>query len=88
MLVDSYGMCTIALDRRSAAAELGVRASSSVTLTTETAGPGDGAVRDHGVPIGLGRKEAPAVRRGTSLVLVALLVLILLASIIQFAFRL
>jgi hypothetical protein len=53
MLVDSYGMCTIALDRRSAAAELGLRTASVVTVATEvsaSAGSGD-------VPIGLGRRE-------------------------------
>jgi len=32
LLVDSYGMCTLALDRRSAAAELELRAGKSVTV--------------------------------------------------------
>src|SRR5262249_29158045 len=32
LLVDSYGLCSLALDRRSAAAELGLRAGSAVTL--------------------------------------------------------
>ena len=54
VLVDSYGMCTIALDRRSAAVELGAHASSPVTVSTE------GGEVDRGVPIGLGRKEARA----------------------------
>ncbi len=54
LLVDSYGMCTIALDRRSAAGELGLRAASAVIVATEAAGEG---VPDAGVPIGLGRKE-------------------------------
>ena len=53
LLVDSYGMCTIALDRRSAATDLGVRTASVVTVATEV-GPG---AQEGGVPIGLGRKE-------------------------------
>jgi S-adenosylmethionine hydrolase len=55
VLVDSYGMCTIALDRRSAASELGLRTASVVTLATEASG-GSGAAAA-GVPIGLGRRE-------------------------------
>jgi hypothetical protein len=56
VLVDSYGMCSIALDRRSAARELGAAAGSAVTVSTEaTAAP-----VDRGVPIGLGRNEARA----------------------------
>ena len=54
VVVDSYGMCSIALDRRSAATELGVRAASTVTVSTEGTAP----QADRGVPIGLGRKEA------------------------------
>ncbi len=54
VLVDSYGMCTIALDRRSAAVELGAHASSPVTVSTE------GGEVDRGVAIALGRKEARA----------------------------
>jgi len=53
VVVDSYGMCCIALDRRSAAAELGVRAASAVTVSTERTGPHV----DRGVAIGLGRKQ-------------------------------
>ncbi len=34
VLVDSYGMCTLAFDQRSAAAELKVRAGTPVTITT------------------------------------------------------
>jgi hypothetical protein len=59
VLVDSYGMCTLALDRRSAASELGARASTAVTLATEGAppeSPGPGSASG-GVPIGLRRKE-------------------------------
>jgi S-adenosylmethionine hydrolase len=56
VVVDSYGMCSIALDRRSAAAELGVRAASAVAVSTDRTG----ARVDRGVPIGLGRKEARA----------------------------
>jgi S-adenosyl-L-methionine hydrolase (adenosine-forming) len=55
VLVDSYGMCTLALDRRSAAQELGMRAASAVTLATEGAAPP--AAAPGGVPIGLGRRE-------------------------------
>lgn len=32
LVVDSYGLCSLALDRRSAAAELGLRTGSAVTL--------------------------------------------------------
>jgi S-adenosylmethionine hydrolase len=55
LLVDSYGMCALALDRRSAATELRVHAGSPVTLATERGVPGIGA--EPGVPIGMGRKE-------------------------------
>jgi hypothetical protein len=34
LLVDAYGMCALAFDRRSAAAQLKVRAGSSVTIVT------------------------------------------------------
>jgi hypothetical protein len=56
MLVDSYGMCTIALDRRSAAAELGLRTASVVTVATEVSAN----ATEPGVPIGLSRKEPNA----------------------------
>jgi hypothetical protein len=39
MLVDSYGLVSLALDRASAAAALGLRAGSGVTLVPEGAGP-------------------------------------------------
>ena len=55
VLIDSYGMCTIALDRRSAATELGVRASSPVTLATEAAGPVTHV--EVGVQVALGRRD-------------------------------
>ena len=56
LLVDSYGMCALALDRRSAATEIRVHAGSPVTLATERSAPG---VNDEpGTPIGLGRREA------------------------------
>lgn len=54
LLVDSYGMCALALDRRSAATELGVRAGSPITLATQGSAP-EPAGTD--VPIGLGRRE-------------------------------
>ena len=55
VLVDSYGMCALALDRRSAAAELGLRPGSSVTVATE--GAGSVAPDDPAVPVRLGRGE-------------------------------
>jgi S-adenosylmethionine hydrolase len=55
VLVDSYGMCALALDRRSAAAELGVRAGSSVTVAVE--GSGSVAPEDPAVPVRLARGE-------------------------------
>jgi S-adenosylmethionine hydrolase len=39
LLVDSYGLLSLALDRESAAAALGLRAGSGVTLVPEGAGP-------------------------------------------------
>jgi len=53
VLVDSYGMCTIALDRRSAARELGLRTAGVVTIATEVSA----SAGEVSVPIGLGRKE-------------------------------
>ena len=73
LLVDSYGICALALDRRSAAAPLKLRAGSTVVLVPQGAGPAS---------------EVGPVRWGTSLVLVVLLALILIAAIIQFVFRL
>jgi S-adenosylmethionine hydrolase len=55
LLVDSYGMCALALDRRSAATELRVHAGSPITVVTERGAPGISA--EPGVPIGMGRKE-------------------------------
>lgn len=55
LLVDSYGMCALALDRRSAATELGVRAGSSITLATEMSAPPARAGSE--TPIGLSRPE-------------------------------
>jgi S-adenosylmethionine hydrolase len=55
LLVDSYGMCALALDRRSAAGELRVHAGSPITVATERGAPGIGA--EPGVPIGMGRKD-------------------------------
>jgi hypothetical protein len=60
LLVDSYGMCTLALDRRSAAVDLGLRAGSSVTLSTQRAGEGTAGDGGVDVRIGLGRREARA----------------------------
>lgn len=42
MLVDSYGLLALSLDRASAADELGLRAGSGVTLVPEGAGGGHG----------------------------------------------
>jgi S-adenosylmethionine hydrolase len=55
LLVDSYGMCALALDRRSAATELRVHAGSPIALATERGAPGTNA--EPGVAVGLGRKE-------------------------------
>jgi S-adenosyl-L-methionine hydrolase (adenosine-forming) len=52
LLVDSYGLLSLALDRESAAAALGLRAGSSVTLVPEGAGSTEGGV----TPVELGRK--------------------------------
>jgi S-adenosylmethionine hydrolase len=38
LLVDSYGMCALALDQRSAAAELKLRAGHNVTIVTQAPG--------------------------------------------------
>ena len=38
LLVDSYGLCSLAFDRTPAASELGVRAGSAVTLAVDPAG--------------------------------------------------
>jgi S-adenosylmethionine hydrolase len=51
VLVDSYGMCTLALDRRSAAVELGLRNGSAVTVAIEGAPPDADAP---GAPVVLG----------------------------------
>jgi len=58
LLVDSYGMCALALDQRSAATELGVRARSPITLATERSAPGTND--PPAVPIDLGRRGDPA----------------------------
>lgn len=57
LLVDSYGMCALALDRRSAATELGLRAASPVTLATEMSA--ESAQVTTGTPIGLGPRQSP-----------------------------
>ena len=56
VLVDSYGMCTVALDRRSAAVELGIHAGSAVTVAVE--GSAEAPPDDPAVPVRLGRGEA------------------------------
>jgi S-adenosylmethionine hydrolase len=53
LLVDSYGMCALALDRRSAAAELRVHAGSPISLATERGAP----FAEPGVAIGMSRKD-------------------------------
>jgi S-adenosylmethionine hydrolase len=52
VLVDSYGMCTLALDRRSAAADLGLRNGSAVTVAVEGAPPDDAP----GIPVMFGKE--------------------------------
>jgi S-adenosylmethionine hydrolase len=56
LLVDSYGMCALALDRRSAATELGLRAGSAITVATERSGLKPGTE----TPIGLTKREPRA----------------------------
>jgi len=58
VLVDSYGMCTIALDRRSAAVELGLRTASVVTIAADTGG--SSTATGGAIPIAFGRKEPRA----------------------------
>ena len=83
LLVDSYGMCALALDRRSAAGELGIRGEH------DHAGDRDLGARSRagGRPDRPLASRGPLVRAGTSLVLVLLLVAILAAALIQFIFR-
>ena len=71
LLVDSYGLLALALDRESAAAALGLRAGSGVTLVPE----GRATSRE-------------SVRRGTTIMIVILLVLILGAAMAQFVLSL
>jgi S-adenosylmethionine hydrolase len=55
VLVDSYGMCTLALDRRSAATDLGARAGSVVSVAV--AGASEAPADEPGVPVRIGRSE-------------------------------
>ena len=75
LLVDSYGLLALAFDRESAAAALGLRTGSGVTLVPEGA-----ARRPH--------RPERAVRRGTTIMIVILLVLILGAAMAQFVLKL
>ena len=68
LIVDSYGSFALAYDRQSAAAQLKLRAGSTLTL----------------VP----RAQEPTMRWGTSIALVALILVILLAAIAQFVIKL
>ena len=82
LLVDSYGLLSLALDRRSAAEELGLRAGSGVVLVAPSE---DG--RDHAAPHDAARGGC-VVRPGTTIAIVVLLALILGAAVAQFVFRL
>jgi len=58
LLVDSYGLLAIAVDRASAAEELGIGEGDAVTLepiADDDAGPGEG----QSTPVALGRRSAP-----------------------------
>ncbi len=67
LIVDSYGSFALAYDRQSAAAQLKLRAGSTLTLV-----PG----------------PRTTMRWGTSITLVALILVILLAAIAQFVIKL
>ena len=84
LVVDSYGLLALALDRRSAAAELGLRTGAPVTLV-----PAGGAdlTDARARTVAVRRRGAP-VRQGTTIAIVALLVLILAAAFAQFVLRL
>ena len=63
LLIDSYGLLALAHDRESAAAMLGLKAGSGVTLVPEGAGGGSGPETDAGTapgaPIELTKKREP-----------------------------
>jgi hypothetical protein len=57
LIVDSYGLLSLALDRESAGAALGLRAGSAVTLVPEGAGSADTAASGGiDTPVELGRR--------------------------------
>lgn len=58
LLVDSYGLFALALDRRSAADELAVRAGAAVTLVPPGATAFSGEGTDGAQPVRFGRPEA------------------------------
>jgi S-adenosyl-L-methionine hydrolase (adenosine-forming) len=59
LVVDSYGLLSLALDRESAATALGLRAGSAVTLVPEGAGGADtAAAAGVDTPVQLGRRVA------------------------------
>ena len=87
LIVDSYGLVAVVLDRRSAAEELGLDAGSAVRLE-----PFDDDGADAGpwhapspAPSGCPAAQEP-MRPGTTIVLAALLVLIFGAALLQFVF--
>ena len=80
LLVDSYGLLALALDRRSAAAELGLTGGRGGHTGTP------GLSRD---PTSVGPEGwRSTVRQGTTIAIVALLVLIFAAAFAQFVLRL
>ena len=87
LLVDSYGLLSLALDRASAAAELGLRAGSGVTLAVDPSRRRiELPVRRPGSRTSI--PERRAMRPGTTIAIVVLLVLILGAAIAQFVLQL
>ncbi|HEX5615968.1 MAG TPA: SAM-dependent chlorinase/fluorinase [Acidimicrobiia bacterium] len=59
-LVDSYGLASLALDRRSAADELGIRSGAVVTVVPPGATAFTGAAGDGAQPVRFGRAEPSA----------------------------
>ena len=80
LVVDSYGMLSICLGRRSAADELGLHVGTEVTLVGLA---GRRRRRRHPVPTRHPHPPEPPMRPGTTLVLAVLLALILGAAVLQ-----
>ena len=74
LLVDSYGLLSLALDRESAAAALGFKAGSGVTLVPEGS-------------LSLTSADAERMRPGTTITIIVLLALIFAAALAQFVLQ-